>query len=80
MQYTVRDVPPNLDEALRAKARLENKSLTQVVIELLQRALGMAGDLPKQRDLSDIAGSWQESPEIDQAFEDQRRVDPELWL
>jgi hypothetical protein len=79
MQYTVRDVPPHLDRALRARARDENKSLNQLLLEALQRALGEAGDLPRQRDLTDIAGTWRESPEIDQALQAQRQVDLALW-
>ena len=31
------------------------------------------------RDLSDIAGTWVEDPEIDEALADQRRIDPKLW-
>jgi len=79
MQYTVRDIPPNLDHALRAKAREESKSLNQVVLEALKRALGLSGGLPRQRDLGDVAGSWREDPDFDEALDDQRRVDPELW-
>ncbi len=39
---------------------------------------GLAGEKIKRRDLSDIARTWVENPEIDQALEDQRRIDPEL--
>ncbi len=79
MQYTVRDVPPHLDRALRARARDENKSLNQLLLETLQRALGEAGDLPRQRDLADIAGTWCECPDVDQALQAQRQVDLALW-
>jgi hypothetical protein len=33
----------------------------------------------RQRDVSDIAGTWQEDPEFDQAVADQDRVDEGLW-
>lgn len=32
-----------------------------------------------RRDLSDVAGSWQDDPQVDEALEDQRRVDSDLW-
>lgn len=33
----------------------------------------------KRRDLSDLAGSWEEDPETDAVLEEQRRIDPEDW-
>jgi len=33
----------------------------------------------RQRDLSDILGTWQEDPEFDQAIADQDRIDERLW-
>lgn len=79
MQYTLRNIPARLDDALREKARAENKSLNQVAVEALMVSLGVAGRAVKQRDLGDIAGSWEADPEVDRALADQRRVDPELW-
>jgi hypothetical protein len=79
MQYTLRNVPKSLDRALRERARAQNKSLNEVVLEALQRALGLEGELPVQRDLADVVGTWQEDPETDRILAEQRRVDPELW-
>lgn len=79
MQYTLRNVPEHLDRALREQARRENKSLNEVAIAALLRALGMQGDPPIQRDLTDIAGTWQDDPEMERVLQDQRRIDPELW-
>jgi tRNA(fMet)-specific endonuclease VapC len=33
----------------------------------------------KQRDLSDLAGTWVEDPGFDEAMSDQDRVDPDMW-
>ena len=80
MQYTIRNLPAGLDRAIRERARLEKKSMNEVTIEALQRAFGLQGDLlSPQRDLSGIAGSWHDSPELAAALDEQRRVDPELW-
>jgi plasmid stability protein len=79
MQYTIRNLPKHLDRAIRERARRENKSLNEVALEALLRAFGLQGEQPVVRDLSDIVGTWREDPEMDKAFEDQRRVDPELW-
>ena len=79
MQYTLRDIPPRLDDALRQRAKDEGKSLNQVTIEALLRAFGLVGSPVLQRDVSAIAGSWQEDPDFDAALEDQHRIDEELW-
>jgi len=79
MQYTLRNIPEALDEALRQRARAEKKSLNRIVIEALARALGLSGRTLRQRDLSDLAGSWKEDTAFDRAIADQDRVDEELW-
>ena len=79
MQYTLRNIPKGLDRLLRQQAKSQHKTLNEVVIEALQRAVGLAGELPVQRDLSDIAGTWHEDPEMDRILAEHRRIDPELW-
>ena len=80
MQYTLRNVPPQLDAALRARAREEGKNLNEVILEALLIGVGLAGWPVKHRDLSDIAGSWIAEPTTEEAIEEQRRIEPELWL
>jgi hypothetical protein len=79
MRYTLRDIPPPLDSELRWRAKEEGKSLNAVAIEALLRGAGLSETPIRQRDLSDIAGSWQEDPEFDQAITDQDGVDKHLW-
>ena len=79
MQYTLRDVPPAVDAELRRRARREGKSLNAVAIEALSRGVGFAKTAVRQRDLSDIAGTWQEEREFDEAIKDQHRIDKRLW-
>ena len=79
MQYTLRDIPPILDMELRRRARSAGKSLNAVAIEALVRGAGL-GEAPiQQRDLGDIAGSWQEDPEFDEAIAEQNQVEERLW-
>lgn len=79
MQYTIRNVPHQLDAALRRKAREQCKSLNEVTIEALARGAGMSGEPTRQRDLSDIAGTWREDPEFDRAIAEQDVIDEKLW-
>jgi hypothetical protein len=79
IQYTLRQVPPALDEALRRKSRQDGKSINQTAIEILRSGLALKGDAIKYRDLDFIAGSWVEDPGFDEAIKSQDRVDPKLW-
>ena len=79
MQYTLRNIPAPLDEALRQRAQEERKSLNEVAIEALTEAVGLSGVPLQRRDLSDIRGTWVEDPAVDSALADQRRIDPDLW-
>jgi len=79
MQYTLRNVPEHLDRELRERARREGKSLNETLLELLAIATGLQAEAPPRRDLSDIAGTWVEDPELDRALSEQRAIDEELW-
>jgi plasmid stability protein len=79
MQYTIRNIPEHLDAALRSSARASGKSLNEIAIEALERGAGISGAPRRQRDLSDIAGTWQEDPEFDRAIADQDKIDEAMW-
>ena len=79
MQYTIRGVPPSVDNALRARARASGKSLNQATVAALAEAAGVAGAVLKRRDLGDIAGTWKADKALDSALAAQDRVDKELW-
>lgn len=79
MQYTLREIPPTVDTELRRRAKTEGKSLNTVAIEALTRGAGLGETPLRQRDLGDIAGTWQEDPEFDRAIEEQDQIDERLW-
>jgi hypothetical protein len=79
MQYTIRNVPDTLDEALRRVARERGKSLNEVAIEALARGAGVTGERVRQRDLTGIVGTWREDPAFDSALAAQDTIDEEMW-
>ena len=79
MQYTIRNVPDTLDEALRKAARQRGKSLNEVAIEALARGAGIVGESRPQRDLGDIAGTWHNDAAFDRALAGQDTIDEEMW-
>ena len=68
MQYTIRNIPDYLDATLRDAARREGKSLNETAVAALVRGAGLAERERVKRDLSDIAGTWQEDPAFDSAI------------
>jgi len=79
MQYTIRNVPKTLDEALRWAAREQDKSLNEVAFEALARGIGVTEGRGRLRDLSDIAGAWRKDPAFDKAVATQDTIDEEMW-
>jgi hypothetical protein len=79
MQYTLRDIPPILDSELRRRAKTEGKSLNAVAIEALARGAGLGDTALRHRDLSDVAGTWKEDRDFDDAIAEQDRIDERLW-
>ena len=79
MQYTLKDVPHSLDSELRRRAKAEGKTLNAVALEALLRGVGLGEKAPRHRDLGDVAGTWQEDRDCDDAIADQDRIDTRLW-
>jgi hypothetical protein len=79
IQYTLRNVPPGLDRALRRRAKQLSRSLNEVAIEALMRGAGEAHAPVEQHDVDFLFGSWVEDSDVDQALSDQRKIDPDLW-
>lgn len=79
MQYTVRGVPSRVDEALRKRARQQEKSLNEVTLDALVSAVGLAEERLLYHDLDALAGTWVSDPEFDQAIEMQDQVEPAAW-
>jgi Antitoxin FitA-like, ribbon-helix-helix len=78
-QYTIRAVPPAIDQALRRRAKQAGKSLNAVAVEAMARGLELDAVPVEYTDLDDLIGSWKEDPAFDRAIADFERVDQEPW-
>jgi hypothetical protein len=79
-QYTIRNVPSELDAKLRAKAQREKKSLNSLLIEQLHNSVRKSGsNRQTSSDYDELAGSWVNDPSFDEAMSDSRVVDPKDW-
>jgi hypothetical protein len=79
MQYTIRGIPPAIDQTLRERARRSGKSLNEAAVEALAEGAGLAGAPRKRRDLEDIAGTWRADKAVEAALAAQDQVDDDLW-
>ena len=79
MQYTIRGIPPEVDRALRQRAREEGKSLNEAAKDALAEATGSRSAKRKRRRLRDLVGTWKIDRELKAALADQDKIDPGLW-
>ncbi len=68
-----------VDSALRKAAQTQGKSLNEIAIEALARGAGLTGEALRQRDLTDVAGTWRDDPAFDYAVAAQDAIDEKLW-
>jgi hypothetical protein len=78
-QYTIRNVPDNVDRVLRRKAKQLGKSFNQVALEALVAGAGF--EQKPRRDLSEVVGSIspEEAARIENEVQLQHRIDEKLW-
>lgn len=79
VQYTLRQVPVAVDEALRRRSMEEGKSINQTAIEALHAGLVLSGEKIRHHDLDFLIGTWVEDPSFDAAIKAQDQVDPDMW-
>ncbi len=80
VQYTIRQVPDEVDARLREQAVREGCSLNYVVLDALSAATGAKDQPAVFHDLDALAGSWVEDEAFDQAMDAFEQVDQELWI
>lgn len=79
MQFTVRNISPEIDRAARELAEREGVSLNQALLRALRNGLGIEASPTKKRDLSGIFGKSLIDDQTRKALEEQGTIDPEHW-
>lgn len=77
-QYTLRNIPENVDSKVREEAQKYHRSINSLLLEALERGLGLDTPL-EHHDMDDLVGTWVEDEEFDQAIAAFDSVDEELW-
>ena len=80
-QYTIRGVSQQVDSALKHRARLEKKSLNQVLRECLEKEAGIPSESSSalQHDLDSFVGMWVSDVGTEKALREVRQVDAKDW-
>ena len=78
-QYTIRKIPAAIDHELRERARRKGISLNEATLEAIRTRLGLSETEVEFDDMNDLAGTWKQDDEFDQAIADQDMVDPDAW-
>ncbi len=78
-QYTIRNVPKQVDQALRRRAKASGKSINQVAVEALIEGSGERSRV--YADLDFLVGSLSnsEAKAMDREIAEQRGIDEKLW-
>ena len=77
MTLVLRDIPEDVERALRAKAQAEGKTPEQVAIEAIAATTSPTGK--EKNDFSAVVGTWVEDPIFDEIGREHERIDPDLW-
>ena len=82
-ELTLRGLDAQAEDQIRKRARETGKSLNQVVLDIVHKALGVGGQhkRPDGEDLRFLAGGWTktEAEEVMAGAGQCRRIDEELW-
>ncbi len=79
LQYTIRNIPPAVDQVIRKRAKQTGASFNQTVVDLLTlQALGTT--TPKTEESFDwLFDQAKSDPGFDQAILELSQVDKDLW-
>jgi hypothetical protein len=77
MTLVLRDIPHELEQALRDKAQAQGKTAEQVAIETLATAVSVKP--ARKSDFSKVVGTWVDDPVFDELRREHEQIDPDLW-
>lgn len=81
---TIRRIDDQLAELLKEKARKDQKSINQLLLDILKNSLGLSSEkkfTAEFHDLDHLFGQWSEEEfeKIQGKISKERQIDNELW-
>lgn len=79
IQYTIRNIPPDVDRALRLRAKKKSQSFNKTVVEALRQAATGTTASQTKSEFDWLYGSGGIGESEHKAFKNQRVIDTETW-
>lgn len=81
IQYTIRNIPPEVDRVIRKRSAQTGKSFNQTVVDLLSMQTFGTSKPPKDDNFDWLFGAGKDSlgPEFDKTINELSKPDPKLW-
>lgn len=79
IQYTIRNIPPVVDQVIRKRSEQSGKSFNQTVVDLLSLQTFGTEEPPKEQGFEFLFGANTLDASFDEAIKDMSRIDGELW-
>ena len=80
---TIRGVEPGLDRVIKSRAKQNNLSVNQWILQALKKVTGMGKEpaFKKYHDLDDLAGGWskEEAKTFQKNTQIFEKIDEEVW-
>jgi len=79
IQYTIRNIPPAVDQVIHKRAKQSGKSFNQTVVELLTLQTFGTEKPPIDNNFDFLFGKGTLDESFDEAIKELSRPDPALW-
>jgi plasmid stability protein len=80
-QLTLRNIPDDLERAIRDSSKKSGQSINETVLDLLRKGISLSQEGNKQRDLSLMSGTWsqKEFEEFENNIKVCEQIDEDIW-
>lgn len=79
IQYTIRNIPPAVDQALRKRSQQSGKSFNQTVVDVLALQTFGTTEPPADNNFDWLFGVNTLDDSFDEAIAEQSKPDPKMW-
>lgn len=79
IQYTIRNIPPVVDQVIRKRSEQSGKSFNQTVVDLLSLQTFGTEEPPAKNNFDWLFGANTLDASFDDAIKDVSRIDGESW-
>lgn len=79
IQYTIRNIPPSVDQVIRKRSKQTGKSFNQTVVELLSLQTFGSAEPPESTGFDWLYGKNTLDAEFDNTIKHISKPDDELW-